>query len=70
MVLADGSVRVLTSNACTTQTYSPTWANARAQHNCVDGIGFGAIFEDFWEANAYALIVCSSCNVSQSPTMY
>jgi hypothetical protein len=34
------------------------------------GVGFGAISKDLWEANAYALIVCYSCNVSQSLTMY
>ncbi len=42
------------------------------QRNHVDegGVGFSAIFENLWEANSCALIVCSFCNVSQSPTMY
>jgi hypothetical protein len=31
---------------------------------CVDGVGSGAVFEDIWEANTYALILCFSCNVS------
>jgi hypothetical protein len=40
--------------------------------NRADGgeVGFGAIFEDIQEANACALIVCSSYNVSQSLAMY
>jgi hypothetical protein len=72
MVLVDGVTRVLGANAHIVQTYSPTWASAHVRHNHADGggIGFNAIFEDLWEANACVLIVCSSCNVSQSPTMY
>jgi hypothetical protein len=60
------------ANACTDQAYSSTWASAHVRHNRVDGggIGFGAIFEDIWEINDCALIICSSCNVSQSFTMY
>ncbi len=52
--------------------YSLTWAHAYAWCNRVDGggVGFGVIFEDLWEANACALIVCSFCNVSQFVTMY
>jgi len=69
MILANGVARVLGANARTTWTYSPTWTNAHAQRNRADGsgIGVGVIFEDLWEANAYALIVCSSYNVSQVP---
>jgi hypothetical protein len=60
MVLDDGAARVLGANACTSQTYSFTWASACAWHNRVDGggIGYGAMFEDLWEANDCALIVC------------
>lgn len=62
---------MLRANAHTIQTYSPTWTSACAWHNLAHGSGieFGAIFEDLWEANACAIIVCSSCNVSQSFTM-
>jgi hypothetical protein len=66
MVLVDGAVRVLGANACTAQTYSPTWTNARVRRNRSNGggIGFGAISEDLWEANAYVLFMCSFYNVS------
>jgi len=72
MVLVDGATKVLGANAHIVQTYSPTWANAHVRHYHADGGGIrsGAIFEDLWEANACVLILCSSCNVSQSPTMY
>ncbi len=32
-----------------------------AHHVDKGGVGFGAMSEDFWEANACALIVCSNC---------
>ncbi len=62
----------LKANACTVRTYSPTWASACVQHNHANGggVGFDANSKDLWEANACAIIVCSSYNVSQSPAMY
>jgi len=53
------------ANAHIAQTYSLIWTSACVWHNHVDGggVGFGALSKDLWEANAYALIVCSSCNV-------
>jgi len=40
--------------------------------NCADedGVGFGINSKDLQEIKANALIVCSSCNVSQFPPMY
>jgi hypothetical protein len=72
MVLVERAVGVLGANAHIVQTYSPTWASAHVWNNHVNGSGVrsNAISKDLWEANACALIVCSSCNVSQSPTMY
>jgi len=66
MVLTDGVTRVLGANAHTTQTYSPTSPSVHAWCNCVDGsgVGIGAMSRDIWELNAYALIMCSFCNVS------
>jgi hypothetical protein len=71
-VLADGVVKVLGANVCTVRTYSLTWVSACAWRNYANGGGIrsGAIVEDLWEANACALIVYSSYNVSQSPPMY
>jgi hypothetical protein len=42
------------------------------QHNCTNGGGGRSttISEDFREAKTLAQIMCSSCNVSQSPIMY
>ncbi len=66
MVLVDGDVGVLGANARIVQEYSFTWTSAYVQPNRADGSGggFGAIFEDLWEANAYVLIVCSVYDVS------
>ncbi len=65
MVLVDGVIGMLGPNAYTVQVYTSTWASVCVWHNhgYGGGIGFGAIFEDLWEANAYALMICSSCNV-------
>jgi hypothetical protein len=64
--LTNGVIRMLGANAHTAQTYSPTWISAYAQCNRANenGVGLNAIFEDLWEANAYALIVGSFYNVS------
>jgi hypothetical protein len=72
MISIYGVVGVLGVSARIVQTYSPTWASAHVWRNRVDGrgVGFGAIFEDIREANTCALIVCSSCNVSQFLAMY
>jgi hypothetical protein len=72
MVLADGAERMLKVNAHIVRAYSPTWTSAHAWQNRVNGGGVrsSAIFKDLWEVNTYALIVCSSCNVSQSLAMY
>ncbi len=66
MVSIDGATRMLGANAHIVRTYSPTWTSACAWCNHVDGSGVrsNAFFEDFWEANTCALIICSSCNVS------
>jgi hypothetical protein len=66
MVSIDGAIRVLGANARTAWAYSPTRASAKTQRNHVDEseIRFGAIFENLWEANTCALIVCSSYNDS------
>jgi hypothetical protein len=72
MVLVDATAWVLKANVCTTWVYFPTWTSSRAQNNHANGGGVGssAISENLWEANACALIVCSSYNVSQSLAMY
>jgi hypothetical protein len=72
MVLASGTTKMLGTNAHIASTYSPTWANAHAWHNHVDGgeVKFDAIYEDFWETNSRILIICSFYNVSQFPIMY
>jgi len=48
------------------QVYSPTWAKAHAQHNCVDGGGvrFGINSKHLQKTKTDALIVCSSYNAS------
>jgi hypothetical protein len=50
----------------------PYMNNCSCVTHHVDGSGikFGAMFENLWEANACVLIVCSFCNVSQSPAVY
>jgi hypothetical protein len=47
MVSANGATKCWGANACTTQTYPPTWTSPHAWRNCVDGGGirFGAMFE-------------------------
>jgi hypothetical protein len=51
------AIRALGANACTTWTYSLTWASAHAQHNCVAGGGgwSSAISKDLWEVKACML---------------
>jgi hypothetical protein len=39
MVLSDGVANVLGTSARIAQMYSPTWARACAQRNCVNGSG-------------------------------
>jgi hypothetical protein len=52
-ISSDG-IEMLKTNACTTQTYSPTYASAHVWHNCADGSGKGSenIFEIFWKTKA------------------
>jgi hypothetical protein len=38
MVSTNEVIKVLGTNVCIAQTYSPTGASARAQHNCVNGM--------------------------------
>jgi hypothetical protein len=41
MVLSDGVTGVLGASARIAQMYSPTWARACVQRNCVNGSGVG-----------------------------
>jgi hypothetical protein len=69
MVSVNGVARKLGANACNIQTYSFTWTRACVRHIRVDvsGVRFVVISKDLWETYAYALFVCSSCNVSLVP---
>jgi hypothetical protein len=53
-ISSDGIIEKLKTNACTTQTYFPTCANAHVWDNCAYGSGKGSesIFEFFWKAKA------------------
>jgi len=65
-------VGVFRTNACIVWTYFLTWTRVYVWLNCADedGVGFGINSKDLQEIKANALIVCSSCNVSQFPPMY
>jgi hypothetical protein len=72
MVSSDGAIGVLGVSAHIAQVYSLTWARACVQHNHANGsgVGFRVDSKHLQEAKACALIVCSSCNISQLPPMY
>jgi hypothetical protein len=65
MVSTDGAIRMLgpmhtlLEHIPLHETSACAWCN----HANGGGIRFGAFFENLWEANACALIVCSFCNV-------
>jgi len=65
-------VGVFGTSAHIVRAYSPTWTRAYVWLNCVyeGGVGFGVNSKHMWETKINVLIVCSSCNVSQSPPMY
>jgi len=62
MVSSNGVANVLGANACTIQTYSPTWTRAYVRCNCANGGGVGFVVDSkrLWEARANALIMWSS----------
>jgi hypothetical protein len=66
VVSLNGATSVLGASACTIQAYFHTWTRANAWHNCADGggVGFRINSKYLLKANASALIVWSSYNVS------
>jgi hypothetical protein len=72
MVSLDGIVKMFKTNAHTIWVYSFTCVSAYTWCSCATGggEGFKSIFNFFWEVRAWALIMCSSYNVSQLLAMY
>ncbi len=77
MVSLDGVAGVLEARACTIQMYSLTCHGQGFVHNVIllmevggSGVGSRIDSKHLRKAKVCALIMCSSCNVSQLPPMY
>jgi hypothetical protein len=72
MVSLDGIVEMLETNAYTIWVYFSTCASAYMWCSCVNGggKGFKSIFKNLQKITAWALIMCSSCNIFQLLAIY